>query len=162
MNTDYIEKKILLRASLPKVWRAISDSKEFGDWFGMRFEGSFVAGRSLRGTIAPTIVDAEVAKAQKPYEGLAFEIMVDRVEPERLFSFRWHPYAIDPKIDYSSEPMTLVEFTLVEAVEGVELTVKESGFDSIPIERRAKAFAANEGGWAAQVKLIDGYLRNAA
>src|SRR3982751_538461 len=114
MNTDRIEKTILLRAPMSKVWRAISDSTQFGNWFGVKFDGPFVAGSSLRGVITPTTVNQEVGKAQKAYEGKPFEIMVDKIEPERLFSFRWHPYAIEPGVDYSSEPPTLVEFLLEE------------------------------------------------
>ena len=95
---------------------------------------------------------------QKPYEGMKFEIVIDRIEPKTLFSFRWHPFGIDPKVDYSSEPMTLVEFTLQELPGGVRLKVVESGFDKIPVARRAQAFTANEGGWAKQVELIQKYV----
>jgi uncharacterized protein YndB with AHSA1/START domain len=158
MNTDRIEKKILLRAPRKRVWRALSDSKEFGAWFGMKFDGPFAPGASMRGVIVPTAVNAEVAKAQKPHEGKAFEITIDQVEPERLFSFRWHPYAVESGVDYSVEPATLVAFTLEEVADGVMLTVTESGFDRIPLARRAKAFAANEQGWEMQTKLIEEYL----
>lgn len=158
METDRIEKKILLQASLEHVWRAISDSSRFGSWFGVAFEGPFVEGARLKGKIVPTTVDAEVANMQKPYEGLAFEIAVDRIELMRRLSFRWHPYAVEPGVDYSKEPTTLVAFELEEAAGGTVLTITESGFDRIPLERRAKAFEANEGGWAIQTKLIDRYL----
>jgi Activator of Hsp90 ATPase homolog 1-like protein len=84
--------------------------------------------------------------------------VVDRLEPMTLFSFRWHPYAIDPNRDYSKEPMTLVTFALAEAEGGTLLTVTESGFDQIPADRRAKAIEANNGGWAHQTRLIDKYL----
>ncbi len=114
------------------------------------------------GRIVPTQVDEEVAKLQKPYEGRAFEITVDRVEPERLFSFRWHPFAVDPAVDYSSEPTTLVVFELQEVEDGTLLTITESGFDGIPLARRAQAFTANEGGWTHQAKLIEKYLSYAA
>src|SRR5216684_1470053 len=143
MNTDRIEKKILLRAPRKRVWHALSDSTEFGSWFGMKFDGPFAPGASMRGVIVPTAVNAEVAKAQKPHEGKAFEITIDQVEPERLFSFRWHPFAVEAGVDYSVEPATLVAFTLEEVADGVMLTVTESGFDRIPLARRAKAFAAN-------------------
>src|SRR6266550_2103126 len=106
MNTDRIEKNILLHAPLPRVWRAVSDATEFGTWFGMKFDGPFVPGARLRGVIAPTTVDAEVGKAQKSHEGTPFEIAIEQMEPERLFSFRWHPFAIEPGFDYSAEPMT--------------------------------------------------------
>lgn len=136
----------------------MTDSQEFGRWFGVKFDGPFVPGAPLRGTIVATEVDAEVAKHQQPYVGMPFEIVVDRIEPERLFSFRWHPFAIEPGVDYSHEPMTLIEFTLDETPEGILLTVTESGFDRIPLERRAKAFTANEGGWTMVVTLITKYL----
>lgn len=160
-TTDTIEKKVLLRAPLSRVWRAISDSFEFGIWFGVTFEGPFVAGAPLRGAITGTKVDPEVAKLQKPHEGRPFNILVEQMEPERLFSFRWHPYAIEPGMDYSSEPTTLVTFQLDETPKGVQLTLTESGFDQIPLDRRAKAFAANEGGWGHQMVLIAKYLTNA-
>src|SRR5580692_8474290 len=148
MDTDRIEKKVLLRAPLKRVWRALSDSTEFGTWFGMRFNGPFAPGARMNGVIVPTTVNAEVASAQKPYEGTAFEITIEQMEPERLFSFRWHPGAIDPDVDYSVEPTTLVVFVLEEAPNGVMLTITESGFDRIPLARRAKAFAQNEQGWS--------------
>jgi uncharacterized protein YndB with AHSA1/START domain len=162
MSTDRIEKKILLRAPRNRVWRALTDSKEFGTWFGMKFSGPFNAGAVMRGVIAPTQVNAEVANAQKKYEGMPFEITIDRIEPERLFSFRWHPNAVEPGADYSGEPTTLIVFTLEEVVDGVMLTVTESGFDGIPLARRAQAFTANEQGWGMVVKLIEEYLRDAA
>ncbi|MCU1259339.1 MAG: Activator of Hsp90 ATPase 1 family protein, partial [Bryobacterales bacterium] len=101
------------------------------------------------------------ANAQKEYEGMPFEITVEEMEPERLFSFRWHPFAIERGVDYSAEPATLVEFVLEEAADGVMLTVTESGFDGIPLARRAKAFTANEQGWGMVVKLIEEYLVHA-
>ena len=157
-NTDRIEKRVLLRASRERVWRAISDSRQFGSWFGVDFDGPFVAGVSITGKMVGTTVDPEVAKRQKAHEGFRFEFAVDRVEPMRLFSFRWHPFALESGVDYSKEPSTLVVFELEEASGGTMLTVTESGFDKIPLERRAKAFAANEQGWAAQMTLIDKYL----
>jgi uncharacterized protein YndB with AHSA1/START domain len=161
MNTDRIEKKILLRAPRQRVWRALSDSAEFGSWFGMKFDGPFTPGARLRAEIAGTTVDAEVAAAQKKYEGIAFEIVIEKMEPERLFSFRWHPGAVDPTIDYSVEPTTLVVFEMEEAADGILLTITESGFDRIPLARRAKAFAQNEGGWSIVVKLIAKYIDHA-
>lgn len=161
MNTDRIEKKILLRAPRERVWRALTDSAEFGEWFGVRFEGPFSPGSGIRGSIVPTTVDAGVAQAQKKYEGLPFEITVERMEPQWLFSFRWHPFAIEPGVDYSAEPTTLVAFTLEDADGGILLTVTESGFDKIPEARRAKAFTANEGGWSMVVNLIARYLDHA-
>ena len=156
--SDRIEKEVLLRAPLSRVWEALTDAGQFEQWFGVRLDGQFKAGTPIHGTITPTTVDPEVAKMQKPYEGMKFEIVIDRIEPKALFSFRWHPFGIDPKVDYSSEPMTLVEFTLQELPGGVRLKVVESGFDKIPVERRAQAFTANEGGWAKQVELIQKYV----
>jgi len=158
MSTDRIEKKTLLRAPRTRVWRALADSTEFGSWFGVRFDGPFVPGASMRGVIVSTTVNAEIADAQKPYEGVPFEITVEQMEPERLFSFRWHPFAVEGGVDYSVEPTTLVVFALEDAGEGVMLTVTESGFDRIPLGRRAKAFTANEQGWGMVVKLIEEYL----
>jgi uncharacterized protein YndB with AHSA1/START domain len=158
MLTDRIEKKILLKAPLKRVWRALSDSKEFGDWFGSKFDAPFLPGAVLQGVIVGTKVNAEVAKAQKQYEGISFEIKIEQMQPERLFSFRWHPGAVEPGYDYSQEPTTLVVFTLEKVPEGVQLTVTESGFDQIPLVRRAKAFTANDGGWAIVIALIEEYL----
>jgi uncharacterized protein YndB with AHSA1/START domain len=161
-STDRIEKKVLLRASLERVWRAISDSKQFGSWFGVQFSDPFVAGKSIDGRIEPTTVDAEVAKLQQPHKGMRFVFAIDRIEPMRVFSYRWHPYAIEPGVDYSKEQATLVVFELEEASGGTMLKVTESGFDKIPIARRAKAFEANSGGWEHQMKLIAKYLAQAA
>ncbi len=161
MITDRIEKKILLRAPLTRVWRALSDSTEFGTWFGMKFNGPFAPGAVMRGTIVPTKVNADVAKAQKEYEGMPFEITIERMDPEKLFSFRWHPFAIERGVDYSAEPTTLIEFTLEEVPDGTMVTVTESGFDQIPLARRAKAFTANEQGWGMVVKLLEEYLVHA-
>jgi uncharacterized protein YndB with AHSA1/START domain len=162
MSSDRIEKKILLRAARSRVWRALTDSQEFGSWFGMKLEGPFVAGATMRGKIVPTTVDAETARAQKPYEGKPVELVVDRIEPERLFSFRWHPFAIDAGVDYSTEPTTLITFTLEEKDSGVLLTVVESGFDGLPLARRAAALKANDGGWAKQMELVEKYLGRAS
>jgi uncharacterized protein YndB with AHSA1/START domain len=158
MSTDRIEKKILLRAPRQRVWQAISDSAQFGSWFGVAYDGPFVSGARLTGRIVPTSVDDDVAKLQKPHEGKAFEFAVDRIEPMRTFSFRWHPFAVEPGVDYSQEPATLVVFELEEVSGGTLLTISESGFDQIPLARRAQAFAANDGGWAIQTRLIEKYL----
>lgn len=161
MNTDRIEKKILLRAPRKRVWRALTDHKEFEHWFGVRFDGPFLPNTPMRGVLVTTSVDADVAKAQQAYRGKPFDIVVDRMEPERLFSFRWHPHAVDPNHDYSGEPMTLIEFVLEDAPEGTLLTVVESGFDAIPLARRAQAFQANEQGWGMVVKLVEKHLAQA-
>ncbi len=161
-ETDRIEKKIHLRAPRKRVWRALTEPKEFGRWFGMKFDGPFTPGVRVRGTLVATEVDPEVAKLQKEFEGLPFEITIERIEPERLFSFRWHPNAIERGVDYSAEPTTLIVFDLEEVANGVMLTVTESGFDRIPLARRATAFTANEEGWTMVVKLIEKYLEQAA
>jgi uncharacterized protein YndB with AHSA1/START domain len=158
MDTDRIEKKILLRAPLNRVWRALADSTEFGSWFGMKFDGPFEPGRTMRARIVGTTVDPEIAKSQQQYKHIPFDITIEQMEPERLFSFRWHPNAVEPGADYSAEPTTLVAFALEQVPDGVMLTVTESGFDKIPLERRAKAFSQNEQGWSVVIKLIEGYL----
>jgi uncharacterized protein YndB with AHSA1/START domain len=157
-GTDRIEKTVLLRAPLARVWRAITDVKEFGTWFGVEFDQPFAPGARLTARIVPTKVDPEVAKDQQPYSGMRFEMTIDRIEPMRLFSFRWHPFATDPEVDYSKEPTTLVTFQMEETPGGTKLVITESGFDRIPPERRAKAFTANEQGWTKQVKLVEKYL----
>src|SRR5262245_7699184 len=148
-TTDRIEKEVLLRAPRARVWRALTDSKEFGAWFRAEFTEPFRPGATVRGRIL-----------HPGYEHLTFEAAIVTMEPERLFSLRWHPYAIDPDVDYSSEPMTLVEFTLEDVDGGTRLRVVESGFDQIPLARRAEAFRMNDGGWAAQMKHIEAYLRS--
>ena len=157
-STDCIEKQVLLKAPRERVWRALSEADSFGTWFGVRFDGPFVEGERLTGKITPTQVDDEIAAMQAPYEGTPFEWIVERIEPMRSIAFRWHPFGIDKTVDYSHEPMTLIVFELRDAPEGILLTVTESGFDKLPPERRAKAFPANEGGWAHQMKLIEKYL----
>ena len=157
-DTDRIQKRVTLRAPLERVWKAVSDSNRFGEWFGVQFEGPFVAGKSIRGKIVPTKADPEIAKAQEPYAGMPFDCVVDRIEPMTLFSFRWHPFAIDPNVDYSKEPTTLVTFQLEPVPGGTQLTITESGFDSIPVSRRAKAFQMNDQGWTGQMGLIEKYL----
>jgi uncharacterized protein YndB with AHSA1/START domain len=142
-STDRIEKEIVLRAPRSRVWRAITDAKEFGRWFRAEIKDSFVPGAPARGRIT-----------YPGYEHLTFEVHVERIEPERLFSFRWHPYAVDPKQDYSKEPTTLVVFELEEIPEGTRLKVTESGFDQIPLARRTEAFRMNSQGWAEQVQNI--------
>ena len=150
-QTDRIEKKVVLRAPRSRVWRAIADAKEFGTWFGVRFSGDFQPGTAIEGTITT-----------KGYEGFKFEITVERMEPERLLSFRWHPYAVDPKVDYSAETPTLVVFELDEVSGGTQLKVVESGFDRIPAARRAEAFRKNDEGWGIQMKNIERYVSGSA
>ncbi|HSD66683.1 MAG TPA: SRPBCC family protein [Vicinamibacteria bacterium] len=145
--TDRIEKRVVLRAPRARVWRAIANAEEFGTWVGARLGSSFAPGARVQGQI--TIPG---------YEHVTLDVTVERVEPERFFSYRWHPYAVEPGVDYSGEPTTLVEFHLEEVPGGTELTVIESGFDRIPLARRAKAFEANEGGWAAQLRNIQKHV----
>jgi uncharacterized protein YndB with AHSA1/START domain len=161
-STDRIEKTVVLRAPLARVWRAVSDAKEFGSWFGVEFDRPFAAGAAMKGRIVPTRADPEVAAQQKAYEGAAFTCTVETIEPMSRFSFRWHPFAVDPAVDYSGEPTTLVVFELAEVPGGTRLTITESGFDRVPLARRAKAFEMNEQGWAAQVRLVEKYLAHAA
>jgi uncharacterized protein YndB with AHSA1/START domain len=156
--SDRITKQVTLRSPVSRLWQAVSDPREFGAWFGVEFDGPFQAGARVTGKIRPTTVDPEVAKLQAPHEGKLFDITIGRIEPQALFSFRWHPFAIEPNVDYSNEPTTLVEFALAETQDGTLLTITESGFDSLPLVRRAQAFAANEGGWEHQIKLIEKYL----
>jgi uncharacterized protein YndB with AHSA1/START domain len=158
---DRIEKTALLRAPLARVWDAVSDARNFGSWFGVAFDGPFRDGALLTGRIVPTTVDPEVAKLQEPHRGKAFAFTVERIEPMRRISFRWHPFAIDPGVDYASEPTTLIVFELEEAHGGTRLTITESGFDRIPLARRADAFRANEGGWTHQLELVRKYLGRA-
>jgi uncharacterized protein YndB with AHSA1/START domain len=146
-SPDRIEKEILLRAPRSRVWRAIADADQFGAWFGVKLEGPFAKGATVRGRIT-----------SPGYEHLTMEIVVERIEPEQLLSYRWHPYAIDPKVDYSAEPSTLVELRLEEASGGTRLRVVESGFDRITAARRDGAFRMNDNGWAQQMKNIERHV----
>lgn len=156
-TTDRIEKSAVLEAPLARVWSAISDAQQFGAWFGVALDGPFQSGTRVQGRIVGTTVDPEVAKMQAPHSGARFEVLVEQVEPMRLLSFRWHPYA-GPDVDTSAEPTTLVEFELAEVPNGTRVTITESGFDAIPLARRAVAFAANDQGWTIQLTLISKYL----
>ncbi len=157
-TTDRIEKQVLLRAPQERVWRAISDAREFGSWFGMEFDGAFAPGTEIRGRIVPTKADPNVAKNQEPFTGQPSTFVVDRIEPMHTFSYRWHPFAIYPTIDYSSEPMTLVTFTLAPADGGTLLTIVESGFDAIPLARRAEAFEADTMCWDTTTELVGKHI----
>ena len=151
-TTDAIRKDMVIHAPRERVWQAISDPAEFGAWFHVDMTGvTFVPGQPVR------------AKMTEPgYEGHPFEIVVDRIEAPRLFSFRWHPYGIDPDYDYSSEPMTRIVFELEEVAGGTRLTVTESGFDAIPLSRRAEAFRMNSEGWAIQLRNVEAYVGDQA
>lgn len=142
-TTDRIEKQILLRAPRSRVWRALTNAAEFGQWFRAKLDGAFVAGQRITGHIT-----------HPGYEHLKMELWIEKIEPEHLFSLRWHPYAIDPELDYSKEPTTLVEFRLEDADGGTRLTVTESGFDRLPPERRTEAFRMNSDGWAQQLENV--------
>ena len=149
-STDRIEKTIEIKAPVSRVWRALTDHREFGTWFRVRLDGPFVPGQVSRGQIA-----------YPGKEHLRWEAVVQKMEPERLFSFTWHPFAIDPNEDYSKEPPTLVEFTLEKTPTGTLLRVVESGFDKLPSKRRLEAFPRNEGGWAQQIKNIAAHVEQA-
>ena len=148
---DRIEKRIELNAPIARVWRALTDYREFGRWFLVNLEGPFVPGQIARGRIT-----------YPGYEYLTMEVVVQKMEPERLFSFTWHPAAIDPKLDYSQETPTLVEFRLEKTANGTLLTVTETGFDKLPANRRLDAYRGNEGGWTEQMKNIERYVTQAA
>ena len=149
--SDRIEKSIELAAPVTRVWRALTDHQEFGTWFRVKLDQPFAAGKVSTGQMT-----------YPGYEHIRWKATVQKIEPERLFSFTWHPYALDPNKDYSSEPPTLVEFTLEKTAKGTLLRVVESGFDRIPEKRRAEAFRMNEGGWGAQMKNIAEHVRLAA
>ena len=151
MVTDRIEKQIELKAPVARVWQALTDHVEFGDWFGVKMHAPFVVGEEASGQIT-----------HPGYEHVTWRAVVKEIVPERLFSFTWHPYGIDPKIDYSVEEPTLVTFTLEPTAEGTLLKVVESGFDKVPAWRRDEAFRMNEGGWTAQMKNVEGYLAGRA
>jgi uncharacterized protein YndB with AHSA1/START domain len=141
--TDRIEKEIVLRAPRSRVWHALADAEQFGAWFGMKLEGDFVPGGRVQGQIT------------LPGHGqVTIEIAIERMDPENRMSYRWHPYAVESDVDYSSEPTTLVEFQLEEVAEGTRLKVVESGFDGIPLARRAEAIRMNDAGWAEQLENI--------
>jgi uncharacterized protein YndB with AHSA1/START domain len=146
-TSDRIEKEILLRAPRAKVWRALTDAEQFGAWFGCKLEGPFAVGHTTVGHIT-----------SKGHENLRVALAIERMDAEELFALRWHPYAIDPKVDYSSEPTTLVEFRLQTVPEGTLLTAVESGFDAIPAARRSEAFHMNSQGWAIQMENIARYV----
>lgn len=146
--SDRIEKEIVIEAPLSRVWAAITQPRDFGAWFKVDMSGvEFKPGQPVH------------AKMTYPgYEGSPFEMVIDRIEPQKLFSFRWHPYAIDPKTDYSGEPMTLIEFRFEEVAGGTKLTIVESGFAGVPLARRVEAFRMNQEGWGMQLQNIQAYV----
>ena len=148
-STDRIDKRVALRAPRSRVWRAITNADEFSAWFGVKLEGTFAEGAAVRGSIT-----------NPGYEHVTLEMLVERIQPEVLFSYRWHPYALDASVDYTKEPTTLVEFRLDEVGAETILTIVESGFDRLPASRRAEAFRMNDGGWTSQLKRIERYVAN--
>ena len=144
---DRIEKSIELKAPASRVWRALTDYREFGEWFRVKLESPFAPGQVSRGQIT-----------HPGYEHIIMEVVVQKIEPETLFSYTWHPYAVDPKIDYSNEPPTLVEFRLEKTPTGSLLHIAESGFDKLPSHRRLEAFRMNDGGWTQQLKNIESHV----
>jgi len=157
-DLDRIVRSAVLRAPLSRAWAAVSDAGRFGRWFGVELDRGFEEGATITGRIVPTAVDAEVARLQEPHRGKPFVFVVERIEPMRRITFRWHPFAIDPAQDYSAEPMTRIVFELQEVEGGTRLTITESGFDAIPAQRREEAYRANEGGWEHQLDLVGKYL----
>jgi uncharacterized protein YndB with AHSA1/START domain len=166
--SDKIEKRVTLRAPVARVWRAITDAREFARWFGFTLEGDFEVGKPMKGTFDGKLDENEIREAQKsmgvtpsgiklPPVGATF-CTVERIEPERYFSFRWIPYGIDADVAPEGEPTTLVEFRLEPAAGGTQLTIVESGFDGVPAHRRERAFRMNDGGWAAQGENLKQYV----
>ena len=149
--TNSIEKRIELSAPVSRVWRALTDHREFGEWFRVKLDGPFAPGQLSR-----------VRITYPGYEHVKWEATVQKLEPERLFSFTWHPYAVDPNIDYSQEPTTLVEFNLEPKAGGTVLSITESGFDAIPKDRRFEAFRMNDEGWAEQITNIERHVEHRA
>ena len=150
-STDRIERKVIINAPRSRVWRAVSDAGELGDWFGVNFKGkTFVAGQHIQGKIT-----------YPGYEHLTMDVLIEQIVPQQRLSWRWHPAAIDPKVDYSNEPTTLVVFELQEVEAGTLLTVVESGLDKIPVGRRADVFRMNSSGWDAQMENIKKHVAKA-
>ena len=150
-DTDRIEREIVLSAPRERVWRALTDVRQFNEWFGVTLTSPFAPGAEVKGQIT-----------NRGYEHLTMTLWVETMEPERYFAFRWHPYAVEAGVDYSAEPTTLVSFTLEDVAGGTRLTIVESGFDAIPASRRAKAFSMNSAGWDGQVKNIQKFLASGA
>jgi uncharacterized protein YndB with AHSA1/START domain len=144
---DRIEKRIELKVGVSRVWRALTDHRQFGEWFRVKLDGPFIPGQVSTGHIT-----------YPGYEHIKWEATVQKMEPERLFSFTWHPYAVDLATDYSRETPTLVEFRLEEVANGTLLVLTESGFDKVPAGRRLEAWRRNEGGWTEQMKNIETYV----
>jgi uncharacterized protein YndB with AHSA1/START domain len=169
--SDRIEKTVVLRASVSRVWQAISTAREFGRWFGIELKGDFAAGQTIRGTFSHGFNEAKILELQKRLglppsnvripEAMFVFCTVERIEPERFLSFRWIPYAIDAEADPETEPTTLVEFQLEKVAEGTRLTIVESGFEHVPQHRRQRAFRMNEAGWSGQMENVRQYVQGA-
>lgn len=166
--TDRIQKQVTLKAPVSRVWQAIADAKQFSRWFGFTLEGDFVPGKRMKGRFDGTLDEAAImayqeslgvppSKVKLPDPEVAF-CTVERVDPERYFSFRWIPYGVDAEADLDNEPTTLVEFMLEPVPEGTRLTIVESGFEKVPAHRRLRAFRMNEGGWSAQAENVKRYV----
>jgi uncharacterized protein YndB with AHSA1/START domain len=149
-GTDRIEKRVTLKAPRTRVWKALTDSAQFGQWFGAKLEGPFVPGATTRGRITTPL-----------YDHLSIEFFVERVEPESYFSYRWHPHAVDASMEYSVEPTTLVEFHLEEDGASTILSITESGFDRLPPARRSEAFRLNDAGWSTELENIERHVTQA-
>src|SRR2546423_12156330 len=145
--TDQRERRLVLRPPPTRVWRALTNAAEFGPWFRVKLESAFAEGKPVRGRL---VIPG--------YEHVTLELLIERIDPERYFSYRWHPYAGDPAVDYSAEPTTLAEFHLEDTEGGTALTIVESGFDRIPLTRRAEAFRMNDNGWTGQIKQLAKYV----
>jgi uncharacterized protein YndB with AHSA1/START domain len=142
-----IEKRIELKAPISRVWRAITDYREFSDWFRVKLDGPFVVGQISRGQIT-----------YPGYEHLKWQATVQKMEPERLFSFTWPQSKSLDNPDYTNAPTTLVEFRLEKTPTGTLLTLTESGFDKLPADWRLEAFRRNDGGWTEQMKNIEKHV----
>ncbi len=142
-TTDRIEKSIVLRAPRRQVWRALTDVAEFGAWFGIALQGPFAAGHAVAGVFT-----------RAGHAPVTLTFYVEAIEPEHRFVYRWHPFAVDPAVDYSAEPTTTCTFTLADDGTGTRLTIVEAGFDALPAGRRDEAFRMNTRGWEAQLRNV--------
>lgn len=150
-SSNSVERSIVINAPRERVWLALSNAEKFGSWFGAKLDGqTFTPGQRARG---------QMTSCGHENDDIWFDVIVEQMEPESLFSYRWHPYSIDPEIDYSVEQPTLVTFTLADAPgNGTLLKVVESGFDNIPAHRRLEAFRMHSSGWEAQINNIVRYV----
>lgn len=157
MTEDRIEKHVVVRAPREKIWKVLANAQEFGQWFGARFEGPFVVGGTLRGVIAPSVLETSQEVASHPYMGKPMVLHIERMDPPSRFSFRWHPLEAQPKAQGGDGPSTLVEFTLEDSQGGTKVTVVESGFSKLPVAERQRSYDSHDGGWGIQVQRIRAY-----